>query len=296
MPSVAVLDRHKVTDEERQIAKTVKTVEELMAAEALLGDGGSSGSKELIKTNPSQQQLDLQKCLQTGLTAVSRCVTDNRILLKAHFMEEDPRREWVVADHVFDKYMGLYGLDEVAMRHTLNGEVLNDTTSFNLTSTTNPPAASSNAHITSYTLMHRKFSTRSPPPRAATMGRDASLQLTNDGAGTAFIDYVKFCMAVEPNFNSRDLDNVERAAKKERAVRLGPTVDDKVPLSNTVKGLNNKVKAYQKGLAQKAQDERREMAQLSEVAVRKQRAMRVPMAKSEEVRATATPNELQRRY
>lgn len=129
-----------------------------------------------------------------------------------------------------------------------------------------------------YSLITKKFSKRSPPKRAATMGRDPAVTQSN----TKFIDYIAFCMAVEPRFNSRDQDNLSRLLAKQRDVRLGQTVEDKIPLSNTVKNLNAKVSAFKKGLEEKAAEERREMVKLSEEALRKQRAMRVPMAKSEE--------------
>ena len=48
-------------------------------------------------------------------------------------------------------------------------------------------------------------------------------------------------MDIEPKFSSRDLDNMERLRAKARDMRLGPTVDDKVPLSQTVKGLRKNV-------------------------------------------------------
>jgi len=121
--------------------------------------------------------------------------------------------------------------------------------------------------------------------RSQTMGRDSFFREARH------IDYVRFCMDIEPKFSSRDLDNMERLRAKARDMRLGPTVDDKVPLSQTVKGLRKNVADFKKGIEDKKQAERMAMIKLSEEAARKQRQMKVPMAKSEKD-FVKPPNEL----
>ena len=116
------------------------------------------------------------------------------------------------------------------------------------------------------------------PVRSETLGRDVTMSSLN------FINYVDFCRDIEPSFGSRDLDNTQRLREVARSLRLGPTVDDKVPLSQTVKRLQDSVSIYQEGLAVKAQNERLAMIKLSEDQLRKQRNAKVPMAKSEKVR------------
>lgn len=87
---------------------------------------------------------------------------------------------------------------------------------------------------------------------------------------------------MEPRFNSRDLDNTQRLRAAARMHTLGPTLDDKVPVSETVKNLTRKVEKHKQGLMLRAKKERMAMVKMSEDKARRQRQMRVPMAKSEE--------------
>jgi hypothetical protein len=265
LPWLDVLDRHKITEDERETAKKVKTVEEEQAEAA--GDGG--GGKK-VKMKPSALQIATTKCVHDALEEIKREVIDKRILLKEHFMQSDPRREWTLPHPVFVNYMALYGLDAAARR-------------------VRAPEGGD-----AWELVLKRFSKRTPPVRAPTMGRDTTVAAASPAGfdklsmsssllqETRFIDYVAFCMAIEPVHNSRDEDNTMRLLANAQSMRLGPTVDDKVPLSNTVRNLNTAAEAYQAGLRRAAAEERAAMVRMSEEAARKQRAMRVPMAKSEE--------------
>ncbi|GMH84481.1 hypothetical protein TrST_g2136 [Triparma strigata] len=243
LPWLHVLDRHVITDEERELAANVKTASEL-------ADEDEKPKKSTVKRKPTEKQLQAQAQLNAALDLIRESVKTNRILLKDHFMHLDPRKEWVITEDDFTKNMNLYGLD--LMAKNVGGS------------------------FDAYELLLAKYKARAPV-RSATMGRDMSITERN----VRFIDYVKFCMDIEPKFSSRDLDNTQRLAAKARDLRLGPTLDDKVPLSQTVKNLRESVAKYKRGLYEKAQSERRAMVKLSEENLRKQRQMKVPMAKSE---------------
>ncbi|GMH65259.1 hypothetical protein TL16_g04153 [Triparma laevis f. inornata] len=243
LPWLHVLDRHVITDEERELAANVKTAAEL-------ADEDEKPKKSTVKRKPTEKQLQAQAQLNNALDLIRETVKIKRILLKDHFMHLDPRKEWVIPEDEFTQNMNLYGLDLLAKN--VNGD------------------------FDAYDLLLSKYKAKTPV-RSATMGRDMRVTERN----VRFIDYVKFCMDIEPKFSSRDLDNTLRLAAKARDMRLGPDLDDKVPLSQTVKNLRDSVSMYKRGLYEKAQADRRAMVKLSEENLRKQRQMKVPMAKSE---------------
>jgi len=115
LPWLHVLDRHKITDEERLAATKVKTASEALDEE------GTSPKKSIVKKKPAAKQLAAQAQLSSALSAIGEVVKTKRILLKDHYMYEDPRKEWVVTEGVFTKYMSLYGLDLVAKLEEGNG-------------------------------------------------------------------------------------------------------------------------------------------------------------------------------
>ncbi|GMI36160.1 hypothetical protein TrCOL_g4449 [Triparma columacea] len=250
LPWLHVLDRHKITDEERLAAQKVRT-----AAEALDEDG-TSPQKPIVKKKPTAKQVAAKSQLASAMAAIAEVVKTKRILLKDHFMFEDPRKEWVVTEAIFTKYMELYGLDLVAKLEEGEREFRGE--------------------FDSYKLILSKYAVKSGAPvRSRTMGRDTFAKEARH------IDYVRFCMDVEPKFSSRDLDNMERLRAKARDLRLGPTLDDKVPLSQTVKNLRKSVADFKRSIEDNKKAERMAMIKMSEEAARKQRQMKVPMAKSE---------------
>ena len=267
LPWLHVLDRHIITPEERALAATVKTAAEL-------ADEGEKPKKTKVKMKPSEKQvrsyiarlvnldvpllllltltlqLQAQAQLNSALDLIRDVVKNKRVLLKDHFIHDDPRSEWVLPEDAFTKYMSLYSLDLLAKN--VRGP------------------------FDAYELLINKYKA-TVPVRSKTMGRDNRVTMGR----ARFVDYMKFCMDVEPKFNSRDMDNTQRLAAKARDLRLGPDLEDKVPLSQTVKNLRDSVSKYKRGICEKAQEERMRMVKLSEDALRAQRQMRVPMAKSE---------------
>lgn len=144
LPWLNVLDRHKITDEERERAAKVKTASEMLD----MTDKMNSTSS-VVKRKPTAEQLRARSQLSIAMSNIAEVVKTKRLLLKEHFMEEDPRREWVVLEKIFVKYMVLYGLDVVA-KH-VEGD------------------------FDAFELILRKYSSRLPPVRSKTMGRDVSL-------------------------------------------------------------------------------------------------------------------------
>jgi len=243
LPQLKVLDRHIITDEERLAASKVKALSETLAEEG-------RPKKSTMKRKASANTIEAERLVAEAISNIATIVKTKRILLKEHFMEDDPRREYVINESLFRKYLNLYQLDYVVESVGIN-------TDFN-----------------TLDLLLKKY-LAPKPVRSQTLGRDATLSSVN------FINYVDFCRDIEPSFNSRDLDNSQRLREAARSIRLGPTVDDKIPLSKTVKGLQKSVTKYKKDLAAKAQSERLAMIKLSEDQLRQQRNAKVPMAKSE---------------
>ena len=206
--------------------------------------------KTKVKMKPTEKQLQAKMQLDSALDLIRDVIKNKRVLLKDHFTHEDPRSEWVLPEVTFTKYMSLYGLDLLAKN--------------------------SRGPFDAYELLLNKYKAKLPV-RSKAMGRDPRATMGR----ARFIDFVKFCMDVEPKFNSRDMDNTQRLAAKARDLRLGPTLDDKVPLSQTVKNLRDSVSKYKRGMYEKAQEDRSRMDKVYEETLRKQRQMRVPMAKSE---------------
>ncbi len=203
-----------------------------------------------LKKKPTAKQRAAATAVKTAVEIMANEVKIRRILLKDHFMLVDRRSEWVIPEERFTEFMRLYNLSNLA------SSVAND------------------LNIDTYELFLRKYTSRIPI-RSSTMGRDPASEVRH-------IDYVAVCAALEPKFNSRDQDNLERIRASARDLKLGPTLDDKVPLSQTVKNLRSAVTKHTATLKRAAEAERRAMVALSEETARAQRSMRVPMAKSEE--------------
>eukprot|EP00903_Cladosiphon_okamuranus_P016214 g14961.t1 len=174
----------------------------------------------VIKALPWLETLDMHK----ELSRMTVIVKQRRILLKEWFVAEDARREEVVTQRLFTKCLRLHGLwpsldpdaANVLPRHQHPPPIGND-------------SADDKVFLAGKTgliggILLEAF--RVPAPRrAVALGRDPAY------LEQSFVDYVKFCGAVEPKTGGRDLDNQRRVLDKAWKLKPKESASKMNPLS-----------------------------------------------------------------
>lgn len=203
LPDLVILDRHTITDVERQATAKLAPLNVDMA-EALEGtlkrSASAAGTARPVNpagtTAPQADTLQQQTMLSTGrvvsavdtgdalevaMHRVRAVVAEKRLLLKADFQAIDRRRELVVTDDDFIRTLTVYGLWP---QHPSEQEAL---------------------------LVRFHAPT---PTRCAPLGRDAIFTCNR------FVDYIQFCRQTEPRCNGRDKDELSRRLDESWQVRV----------------------------------------------------------------------------
>ena len=118
-PTLKVLDRHVITDEERKQAEEegggasrgTEVPQQLREQQGLTAK--SSGANNGVRAKVSAKSLAAKAVIKIALGEVKKFVSLQRVLLKEHFQEADRRREGCVGVEEFRGVMELYGLVEV---------------------------------------------------------------------------------------------------------------------------------------------------------------------------------------
>eukprot|EP00752_Nemacystus_decipiens_P009240 g8253.t1 len=250
LPWLETLDMYKITGEERSAARrtkvpkswqatareshgdSVRHKQDLAAKETKseICEGSQSGSVGADVPSPAAAYADAsraQALLRKELSRMTAIVKQRRILLKEWFVAEDARREEVVTQSLFTKCLRLYGLWP-----SLGPGVSDDS----LRNPNPPPAgnASGNASADGDFLAGKTgliggilldAFRASAPRRAVALGRDPAY------LEQSFVDYVKFCGAVEPKTGGRDLDNQRRVLDKAWKMKPKESTSKGHPLS-----------------------------------------------------------------
>mmetsp|Transcript_9498 Transcript_9498/g.12434 ORF Transcript_9498/g.12434 Transcript_9498/m.12434 type:complete len:686 (-) Transcript_9498:284-2341(-) len=179
--------------------------------------GSNLTGKPMLRAN-TEEELQSIKQLEGLLKKIGTTVKTKRLLLKEEFFTLDRRREHVIIERDFVRILDLYGL--------WNPE--------------DDPGAQS-------TLLDHY--TAETPVRCTTLGRDSHLQ------DSRFIDYIAFCADIEPSSGGRDLDNLERTLQAQWRVKNSA-------ISMTTKDLQKEVTKTMRRRRKKEEASRRAMVKL----------------------------------
>ena len=126
LPWLKIFDRHVITEQERHHAAKLKPLVTDITMALTAGANSEVPTGEPVRTrSPRTQRAVLTKALTTDTTgtdmsaegkieefmrSLKRIVKGQRLLLKAHFMDTDRRREDAVTDRCFRESLSLYGI------------------------------------------------------------------------------------------------------------------------------------------------------------------------------------------
>ena len=184
LPHLEVLDRHVITEQERDKARLVKPPDLVFASAAgdgrsraetgasLDGDasvGGGAARGRTSSKGPSRDAAvpETATTIEEVIAAMKARATEKRLLIKPFMQDVDPRREHRVLLTEFERILSLHELW--------------------------PSSA------TEVALLLAKYE-RPPPQRCATLGRDAHYA----ERGHRWVDYIAYCGDIEPHATGRD--------------------------------------------------------------------------------------------